>query len=66
MGKLKIECQFCGKEIVNPKEFEGEVVQRFCSKKCRFAWHNRRKLEPFTKELKALLKKYGYEGNKDG
>ncbi|PIX23349.1 MAG: hypothetical protein COZ69_08765 [Deltaproteobacteria bacterium CG_4_8_14_3_um_filter_45_9] len=66
MDRLKIKCRFCGKEVLTPKEYKGEVVQKFCSKKCRFAWHNRRKLEPFTKDLMALLERFGYGGGKDG
>jgi transposase-like protein len=66
MDRMKIYCLFCGKEIINPKQFGREVIQKFCSKNCRFNWHNRRKLEPFTKELTSLLKKYGYAGGKDG
>ena len=65
MARLKIECGNCGKTILDPKDFKGGI-QRFCSKKCRFAWHNRRKLVPFTKELTAVLKKYGYIRGEDG
>jgi len=56
---IECEWEFCGKEIVRPRECRGQVVQRFCSDKCRWRFHNRKRLELF-RELVTLLKKGGF------
>lgn len=56
---LMVRCLFCGKVIENPREYEGEIVQKFCSDKCRYDYHNRLKKEErvFAKETISLLRK---------
>ncbi len=54
-----VRCGFCGKVIEDPREYRGEVVQKFCSKDCRYKYHNAAKKEAlaFFKETMSLLKK---------
>ena len=59
-----IRCLFCGREIEKPRKFKEKVVQKFCSSKCRFDYHNGPKKEErardFINEMMSLLKKYGF------
>ena len=48
-----MNCLQCRGEIQNPKK-----GQRFCHRKCRYAFHNRLKKKDFARELMSLLKKY--------
>jgi hypothetical protein len=53
-------CGFCRKEILEPRKFKGEIVQRFCCDSCRWSYHKHVRVEKFTRELIDLLKKYGF------
>jgi hypothetical protein len=59
-----VRCSFCEKEIEKPRKFKGKIVQKFCSSKCRFDYHNGPKKEErardFINEMMSLLKKYGF------
>lgn len=59
-----VRCGFCGRGIENPRKYRGEVVQRFCSKICRYKYHNvpRKNIQvnEFAEELFVLLRKYGF------
>ena len=59
-----VKCLHCEKLIPKPKTFKGVVVQKFCNKKCKNAYHNepkkRGQAEGFVKELIGLLKKYRF------
>lgn len=48
-----MKCLQCENEISEPK-----LDQKFCSPKCRYAYHNRLKNTAFARELLLLLKKY--------
>jgi len=54
-----VKCLFCGILINNPKEHNGEIIQKFCSDQCRYDYHNRLKREKlvFAKEAMSSLKK---------
>lgn len=56
---LMVRCLFCQKDIENPRKFRDEIVQKFCSDKCRYGYHNRLKKEErvFVKETISLLRK---------
>jgi len=59
-----LKCLHCGQEIRNPKTSKGVVVQKFCDRGCKNAYHNqgktRSQAEAFVKELVGLLKKYRF------
>jgi ribosomal protein L24E len=61
----QIQCLYCGKNIPNPRVGKGEILQRFCDKKCRWAYHDRRKTKShwkqFVSKLLRLLEEYGVE-----
>jgi predicted nucleic acid-binding Zn ribbon protein len=54
-----IRCLSCKETIENPREYKGKVIQKFCSDKCRYDYHNRIKREErfFVKEAMSLLRK---------
>jgi hypothetical protein len=65
-------CDFCRFPIKAPRRLKGEIVQRFCNRKCKDAWHNSPRLkanmDSFVREVKALsdklnnlLKTYGLD-----
>ncbi len=53
-------CLSCQKEILEPRKEKGREVQKFCNDKCRWNYHNMKRLEAFQQEMKTLFKKYGY------
>jgi hypothetical protein len=54
-----VRCGFCQKEIENPREYKGEVIQKFCRDRCRYSFHNERKRKDLTlaKEMISIFKK---------
>ena len=62
-----IKCLFCKTEIENPRTFKGEIVQKFCKKKCRYDYHNRvhREERLFGREIISTYKKFSKLGEND-
>jgi hypothetical protein len=62
---MEIQCLYCQKTILNPRIIQGEIVQKFCNKKCKWAYHDRIKTKAhwreFVKKLVSLLSDYGIE-----
>jgi hypothetical protein len=59
-----VQCLSCGKDIPEPLKLNTGDIQRFCSDKCRWNYHNRKKLDNFMDEIRqsveAIMKKHGY------
>jgi len=53
------QCEHCGKEAPEAKN-RNRIKKQYCSDKCRWAAHNRKKFNAFEADLIGLLKKYGY------
>jgi predicted nucleic acid-binding Zn ribbon protein len=54
-----VRCLFCKKIIENPRQYGDKIIQKFCSDKCRYNYHNEIKREErlLIKETISLLKK---------
>lgn len=54
-----INCLWCKNLIENPREYKGEIIQKFCKDECRWKYHNsiRREEAAFFKQIISFSQK---------